>query len=208
MGTAGFLRSAYAVIWLLLLLGLGGGMWWMVFKAQPPAALGPVKPEEVKTEALGAAETEPATAEKRPEPARAYLEQAELSVASPDGSLRLDVRATEAHKEGSRYRLKQGLISFRSENADQLELTISDGTYLLEAGVAYIEGSLSGRVLGTNQQFEAQRLRWNQMSNAVLAEAVRLRGDNFAVAGERMRIQLPQGLIEFDGPVTATLSDM
>lgn len=211
MGTVSFLRSAYAILWFLLLLGLGGLVWWKVFLARAPESLGPVNPAEVKTEALGAAEAmpgQPQAASERPEPTRAYLDEAELSVASPDGSMRLELKAREAEKEGGNYRLKQGQISFREENTDKLELTISDGTYLLESGVAYIEGSLSGRIPGTSQRFEARRLRWSQTSNAVLAEAVRLHGDNFSVSGERMRIQLPDGLIEFEGPVTATLSDM
>jgi lipopolysaccharide export system protein LptC len=42
----------------------------------------------------------------------------------------------------------------------------------------------------------------------IYAEAVRLTGSNFVVSGQRMRIQLPQGLVEFDGPVTATLADV
>jgi hypothetical protein len=178
-----------------------------VFQARPPASLGPVRPEEVKTEALGATETEQsAQVQKRPEPVKAYLDQAELSVASPDGSTRLDVQAQQAEKDGDHYRLKVGRISIHSETVDHLQLAVTDGTYIEEPGSAYIEGTMSGQIMGTDQRFLAERLRWDEKTNIVHAEAVSLSTDALVVRGERMRILLPSGVVEFEGPVTASVA--
>jgi len=199
------LRSAYAILWVLLLLLLGGATWWMVFKAKPPASLKPVRSEEVKVDALEGSDAEPVEAEKRPEPQEAFLDQAELSISSADGSTKLELLASEARKDGQHYDLKEGRISIHTEQVDQLRLTVSDGTYDEREGVAYVEGTLQGEILGTGQRFTAERLRWDEQTNTVQAEAVRLTAGNFEVSGERMQIQLPGGLVVFDGPVSASL---
>jgi hypothetical protein len=256
VGTWSFLRSRYFALWLLALAALGLGVYWVVFRARPPAALGPVNPQAVKTEAVDSPADLP-PAPKRPEPQDAELSHAQFSIASSDGQTVMDVQARQAEKHGKRYTLKEGTINFRNGDSVQVRLTITDATYEIfpgdtpaldqatgqplppppaaapgQAGTgaaaspiggkppaaappatvpsndayATVEGSMHGELVGTGQSFDAQRLRWDEKTNVIQAEAVRYYGPRIHVDGETMRIALPSGAVDFTGPVTSTIN--
>jgi len=68
-----------------------------------------------------------------------------------------------------------------------------------------VEGSMHGELIGTGQSFDAKRLRWDEKTNVIQAEAVRYFSDRIKVDGETMRIALPAGVVDFGGPVTSTI---
>jgi len=141
-----------------------------------------------------------------PEPAKAYLEHGHFSLSSPDGQTQFDVRFEHANKNGDSYDLDQGTLRFANGGETQLSLSITDANYNVTNGVVYVVGSMEGKLASTGHHFSARRLSWNEASNAVTAEAVHYSGDRIDVQGQTMRVQLPAGVVEFSGPITATVA--
>jgi lipopolysaccharide export system protein LptC len=203
MGTASFLQTRYAMLWLGLLALIAYGTWHFVFVAKQPVALGPVSAVDVKTEAVQAPEDAAKKIEKPLEPMRAFLDQVRFSLTSPDGQTQLEVRARQAQKRENSYSLKRGSLEFTQDKQLQLEITITDATYNVENGVARVVGSMDGRLPVSGQTFTAQHLRWDETTNIVTADVVKYSADRFEVTGESMRIELSTGRVQFSGPVNA-----
>jgi len=205
---------------------VGAGVWWVLFVLRPPASLGRVEPASVKPDAISSTADLPKPTE-HPEPTDAELSHAELSLTSSDGKTVMEVQAKQAEKHGRRFSLKQGTISFRNGDSQQLVLTITDATYEIFPGdtprvdtgpspsgkattasndaYATIEGSMHGELVGTGQSFDAKLLRWDEKANVIQAEAVTYYSSRIQVNGQSMRIALPTGTVDFIGPVTSTI---
>jgi hypothetical protein len=206
VGTPDFLRSRYSVFWFGILLLLVAAIGWLAYQAPQSGVLGPVPASEVKTTAVESADTAAATLKSPLEPAKAFLEEAQFSLTSDDGKTQMRITARQAAKEGDSYSLKLGTIEFLQGADKQLRLSITDATYDERNGVAYVVGSMRGELPHTGHRFTAEKLRWDEATNSVAADAIHYEGDRIDVRGDQMTIQLPGGVVEFTGPVTAEVS--
>jgi hypothetical protein len=205
MGTATFLQTRYAVLWLGLLALIAYAAWQFLFVGQQPAVLGPVPANQVKAEAVASPEDLSQKLEKPAEPMEAFLDEARFSLTSPDGQTQLEVRARKAEKKGKSYGLKLGSLEFTRDKRLQLRLKITDANYNVENGVAHVVGSMQGTLPESGQSFSAERLRWDERTNVVSADVVRYEADRFEISGSSMQIALDTGRVQFSGPVTAVV---
>lgn len=217
------LITRYRISWLLVVGLFVIVVVWLVVVSSPS----PVAPGDVRS----AVESENPPAQRLKsddemlERLKANMTELELTVSAGEGQLRLRVWAAAAKKEGSRYEIDDGLLQFEMESRDTLLLRVEDGaleysTHALQlarmleslwwldpppTGVLWVNGALTGRIVGTDQYFEATGLIWDQFSGQIRTDTVEYRAGGVEVNGQCMCLDLLTGEINFEGAVEASV---
>jgi hypothetical protein len=199
------LFNGYRLAWLAVLVAFGLLLWLILARWTAWPLFTEVDPSEVRSSEAEEETQQQPSIEKLAGPLTIEVEQAELSLSSTDGELKMRVWADQARKEGDRYQLDEGALQFSLKDRNTLLLRVTDAEYRLEAGVAHVSGTLIGSIVGTEQYFSAERLSWNQVEGTVNAEIVRYIGPHCEVTGAAMQIDLASGQIKFNGPVQAAI---
>jgi hypothetical protein len=199
------LFNAYRLFWLAAVLLFAAAIWWLLMRVTATPPFTAVSPEDVQSTEVAEQNPPEPSIEKLAGPLSIDVEQAELSLSSADGQLKMRVWADSARKKGDLYELNEGALQFSLKDRSTLLLRVSDAQYRYEAGVAYVSGTLVGSIIGTEQYFSAEKLSWDQVQSTVTAETVRYAGPHVEVTGTKMIIDLVTGKIRFDGQVQAAI---
>jgi hypothetical protein len=144
-------------------------------------------------------------ARRPPEPSRIEVSDAELTIASADGYLKMHLWAKNVNKNGTTYDIADGVMRFQLENRDTLQLELSDARYATGDNSLHVQGELRGTIIEEQLQFTASSLSWDRRESKIHASEVWLRGPVVDVRGEDMVFDLVTGIISFNGPVSAAL---
>jgi hypothetical protein len=199
------LFSVYWLSWAAVLLSFGLAVWWVLAVWLHGPRFTEVKPEEVRSTAVPAPNPESQSIGDTSGPLKMNVKQAELSLSSGDGALKMRLWAAEAGKQGDYYNIDEGTLEFTMKDRNTLLLRVTDAEYRRERGVATVSGTLVGSIEGTGQYFSAERLSWDQAGHTVTTETVRYVGPHVDVTGQQMRIDMNTGTVTFEGPVEAAI---
>jgi hypothetical protein len=198
------LITPYRILWSAAIVVVVALMVWLV-RRDPGPAYEPVRLGELKSSVLRDGPHE-ASIDERASALSAELGDAEISVHSSDGKVKMRLWADEARKKAGHYTLKQGALQFEMSDAghgNTVLLKVSDATYRREAGVVRVSGTLVGHVVGGNHFFSAEELVWDQSVALVTARRVHYVGPALDISGDSMTIDMATGKVQFDGPVEA-----
>ena len=140
-----------------------------------------------------------------PEPSQLNVEDAEVTVASADGYLKMHLWADRLAKDGPAYAVEGGLMQFETENGDTLLIEITSADYRTDDDIMTITGELRGIVEREQLQFTAREVVWDQRGNKLLARQVGLAGPVVNVTGQEMELDMLTGIVRFNGQVKAGL---
>jgi hypothetical protein len=194
--------TRYGLAWLAAALVVCATVAWALF-LRPGSRGSPVPLDEIKLEA---SETDSGSEKEQSidEQAAALqlgLKDADLSITSDDGSVRMQVWFEEGEKKGAEFSIRSGAVLFAARDKPTVIIRVTDGSFRREAGRAQIKGTLTGYVSEGPQFFTAKELYWDRASEVITATQVRYVGPNFEVAGSEMTVDLITKQVEFDGPV-------
>lgn len=195
----------YLLIWGAVLAAFASLLWLAVYVWLQGAEFTTVKPEEVQSTAVPESTRKEPSIEEQAGPLKVGVSEAQLSLSSGDGQLKMRVWADQALKEGGQFSIDEGALQFTLQDHNTLLLRVSDADYRQESGVAHVSGTLIGSIEGTGQYFLAESLSWDQAQLYVTAEKVRYIGPHVDVTGEKMQIDLATGEVSFLGPVEGAL---
>jgi hypothetical protein len=133
------------------------------------------------------------------------LRDANLSVASEDGQMRMQLWLEEGSKRPGGYSLDQGVLEFNMNSGERLILRVTDARYAPSGKTITVEGKLIGWLELSDRYFEAERITWDQRSRSITAFAVRYVDEGVSVSGGEMKLDMTSGRIDFTGPVEAQL---
>lgn len=140
-----------------------------------------------------------------PEPSKLNVEDAEMTVASADGYLKMHLWADNVAKNGPEMSVKGGLMQFETDNDDTLLIELTEAKYRTDEDVLTITGELRGIVEREQLQFTARKVIWDQKASVVRAEEVELTGPVGVVVGKNMELDMLTGIIKFNGQVKARI---
>ena len=187
------------------MLCFGLAVWWVVAVWLHGPRFTEVKPEEVQSTAVPAPNPPKQSIGESAGPLKMDVNQAELSLSSGDGALKMRLWAAKANKLGDYFKIDEGTLQFTMKDRNTLLLKVSDAEYRRERGVATVSGTLIGSIVGTGQYFSADKLSWDQAGHTVSTETVRYVGPHVDVTGQKMRIDMDTGIVTFEGPVEAAI---
>jgi hypothetical protein len=190
----------YGALSLAVLVGLGASVYFGLMKGEPSV---PVNPESVRPSDRAAPVAKEQNIEEEFRALKLSLGDAQLSLASADGKLKMRVWAESGDKEGSYYKISEGVMEFSKAEQESLIIKVSGADYRMEQGIAYVKGTLTGYVESNRQYFTAEELSWNPAKHQVTAKRVTFRSPHIEVMGEDMTVDLETGTVEFSGPVEA-----
>lgn len=197
--------SWYGLAWTAAVLLLGFGVYWL--NTLRPTGEKPVALENIKLDSSKGGPTQAQSpVESIDEQAAALelgLKEAELSITSDDGSVTMTLWADAGTKKAGNYRINTGALLFNAKNTDSVLIRVTDASFVREAGTAKVRGTLTGYIFGSKQYFTAQELYWDKDSSSITAHAVRYVGPSVEVSGSKMRINLLDKSVSFEGPVEA-----
>lgn len=191
-----------AAAWALILLALGAGVYYTLFAPGAGKGLPDISPEAMQKSEFSDSPQEQSVDEQA-RGLKVGLDEAQITLSSGDGQLKMRMWATKGEKEGATYKVKDGVLQFALENKDTLILKVSDAEYRVEQDIAYVKGTLTGYLVGSQQFFSAAELAWDQQGKAVTAKKVTYTGPHAVVSGEEMQVDLATGEVHFKGPVEA-----
>jgi hypothetical protein len=189
--------TGYAVAWTGLAAGFVVGLWLLLTRL--PAEQ--LRPGELEPLTRVPNERSGPTIDDELSATDLTLGDAELTVSSSDGKLRMRVLIHTGRKERGLYTIEEGALQFSLGDKETLLLRLNNATYQREAGVARVRGTLVGYIAEGGQYFKAEELAWDRSSSSVTTEEVRYVGPSLEVTGERMRVNLETGVVKFEGPV-------
>jgi hypothetical protein len=196
--------SAYRLIWAGAALAVVALVAWLVSR-DPGSAYEHAVPGELKS-SVEKVKPRELSIDESASALQAELGDAEISVRSSDGKVKMRLWADEARKSAGHYTLKEGALQFDMSDGgvdNSVVLRVSDATYRREAGVVRVSGSLVGHVIGGNHYFAAEELYWDQSEARISARRVHYVGPALDVSGDSMSIDLATGQVDFTGPVEA-----
>jgi len=147
------------------------------------------------------------------------MSELELSLSSSVGELKVLLLAHQAEKNETGYAIEDGKLQFAIEERSTLELRVQDATLTTSDGITAtdtleLSGYLVGHVTGSDQYFEATRLTCDlngvktdseDVVYYVYTDKVVYRAPSIDVSGERMILELPSGIVKFEGRVEASI---
>ncbi len=203
------LVSWYGAGWTLAVLLLAGGVFWLLNLRGSEAEKG-VPLDQIKLDSRADTKKPEQGAESIDEQAAALelgLQDAQLSITSDDGSVSMTLWADEGSKKAGNYKIGTGTVLFSTRKKDESQSTVlirvTDASFVREAGTAKVRGTLTGYIYEGEQYFTAQELYWDKDSSSITAHAVRYIGPSVEVSGSKMRINLLDKSVVFEGPVEA-----
>lgn len=191
-----------AAAWGTILLALGAGVYYALFAPGAGRDLPEIPPEAMQSSEFADAPKEQSVDEQA-RGLKVGLEEAQITLSSGDGKLKMRMWATDGQKDGATYRVNDGVLLFALENQDSLILKVSDAEYRVEQDIAYVKGTLTGYLVGSQQFFSAAELAWDQQDKSVTARKVTYTGPHVEVSGEEMQVDMATGEVRFRGPVDA-----
>ncbi|MCC7479357.1 hypothetical protein IT575_13005 [bacterium] len=201
--------SWYGAAWVLAVLIFGAGVFWMLNLRGVHREAG-VPLDQLKLDSRGGPQQQnepPKSIDEQAAALQLGLQDAQLSITSADGSVSMTLWADEGEKDAGSYRIKTGALLFSTRKAGEEEETVlirvTDASFVREAGTAKVRGTLTGRIYESDQYFTAQEIYWDKDSSTVTAHAVRYIGPSVEVSGSKMRINLQDKSVVFEGPVEA-----
>ncbi len=192
-------------MWVTLPLLFLAAVIYMLFFQPTSGRFAEVDQKEVRLATDSEDQLRPQHPSRPPEPSKLNVEDAEMTVASADGYLKMHLWADNLAKDGPEMSVKGGLMQFETDNNDTLLIELTEAKYRTDSDVLTITGELRGIVQREQLQFTARKVVWDQHASTVRAEQVELTGSVGEVVGENMELDMLTGIIKFDGPVKARL---
>jgi len=199
------LLSVYWLFWAAVLLSFGLAVWWVVAVWLHGPKYTQVKPEEVQSNVLPAPDRSPQNIGETASPLKINVNQAELSLSSGDGQLKMRLWAAKANKIEDYLTIDEGVLQFTMKDHNTLLLRVTDAEYRLNRSLATVTGTLIGSIEGTGQYFSADQLSWDQAEHTITTKTVRYVGPHVDVTGQQMSINMDTGVVTFEGPVEAAI---
>jgi len=200
--------TSYRLTWLVLLaLIVAATLWLALGRRVAPVAPADVKPSIAAPDDLAQQYQEEPFADLI-----VNMTELELSLSSSDGSLKVRIWARRAEKNETGYAIEDGVLQFALEQRSALLLHVQDAVFTTATDTVEMSGSLVGHVTGSDQFFEATRLTCDlngtvtdtdEVVYLVYTDKVVYRAPNIDVSGERMILELPSGVVKFEGEVEA-----
>jgi len=196
--------SGYRVFWLAFLALLAGSLYYGLFIRESADILPPIDIAQVQMEEPGGQTSKPGeNLDEQAQDLRVDLEEAEITLSSGDGKLKMRIWADKGERDGQNYSITEGALQFALESRDTLILKVSDATYRRSESLALVEGELTGYIVGSQQYFSASSIIWDPRGKSVSATRVTYSSPHLEVTGDEMSMNLETGEVRFAGPVEA-----